>query len=67
MPGDPTPPLEPRSTLDVLSLLRTTLSIDGPFHKNLLTSFNKAQSNLILRRMNEGESLPIEYQQIFCL
>jgi len=65
MPGDPTPPLEPRSTSDVLSLLRTTLSIDGPFHKNLLTSFDQAQSRLLLTRMKGGESLPIEYQQIF--
>ena len=65
MPGDPAPRLEPRSTSDVLSLLRTTLSIDGPFHKSLLTSFDQAQSRLLLTRMKGGESLPIEYQQIF--
>jgi len=64
MSGDPKPP-EPRSTIDVLSLLRNTLFPDGPFEQGLLHSFKEAQSNLLFVRSQAGESLPIRYQQIF--
>ncbi len=64
MAGDPKPP-EPRSTIDVLNLLRSTLLPDGPFEQGLLHSFKEAQSNLLLARSKTGESLPIRHQQIF--
>lgn len=64
MIGDPTPH-EHRSTNDTLNILRSILYPDGPFHERLLSSFRQAQNELILQRINTGETLPIKYQQIF--